>query len=118
MTYVNKRTKFLTGAITRFLGAFGLMTAVLFGAVSFSNPAEAQVVCVEHNVLVKKLKAKHSEKAVAMGLASTGAIIQIFSAKEGDTWTLVRTAPDGTSCVMAVGEAWMDVPMELAGDIS
>lgn len=82
------------------------------------SPANAQTtICVEHSILVKKLKQSHQEKPIAMGLASNGAIIEVFVSPEGDTWTVVRTTPDGTSCVLGVGEGWMEME-DIDGEIS
>lgn len=109
MSITNRRPKILAGAITCFLCAVGLMTVVLQGAAWMSTPAKAEAVCVDHAVVVKTLEVKHAEKQVAMGLAGTGVLIEVFSTKDGETWTLVRTMPDGTSCVVAAGEAWSEI---------
>tara|TARA_Y100000031_G_C8177535_1_gene364822 strand:+ start:176 stop:370 length:195 start_codon:yes stop_codon:yes gene_type:complete len=38
-------------------------------------------------------------------LASSGAVLEVLASK-GGTWTILVTQPNGTSCVVATGEAW------------
>ncbi len=33
----------------------------------------------------------------------------MFTSKSGETWTIIRTRPDGVSQVVAIGEFWEDV---------
>jgi hypothetical protein len=35
-----------------------------------------------------------------------GRLLEVFATGSGSTWTIVMTRPDGTSCVVASGEAW------------
>ena len=43
----------------------------------------------------------------------TGKLIAKVYVSQGGSWTLVYISPDGaSSCVMASGEAWHDVPWE------
>ncbi len=44
-----------------------------------------------------------------MGLTVSGGIIEVFASKEG-TWTMVITQPNGTSCLIAVGQDWENLP--------
>jgi len=34
---------------------------------------------------------------------------------EAGTWTILVTAPSGTSCAVASGEAWQSLPLTVAG---
>ena len=40
------------------------------------------------------------------GLQSNGALIQVFASKDGMTWTIISTRPDGVSCIVALGQHW------------
>ncbi|MCG8511930.1 MAG: hypothetical protein MI741_22160 [Rhodospirillales bacterium] len=95
-----------------FAGAAALATSRLFGA---TGPASAQTACAAHADVVNQLSAKHSEAPVGIGLASNGGIVQIFSSKDGATWTIVMTMPSGVSCLMAAGESWENIQPELFG---
>ncbi len=59
-----------------------------------------------HAEMMKQLDGRFSESQVAIGLASNGQLIEVFSTGDGSTWTIVITKPDGMSCVLTTGEAW------------
>jgi hypothetical protein len=40
-----------------------------------------------------------------MGLAASGSIVEILVSQTG-SWTILVTSPNGTSCVVAVGDYW------------
>ncbi len=118
MTFNRKSTNTLAAALPRTFGLIAMASALIVGAAILAPAAEARSLCVPHDKLVNQLSKRHGEKSVAMGLASNGSLMQVFSSKEGGTWTMVLTKPNGESCIMAAGESWMDVPKQLAGDIS
>ena len=91
----------------RVFGAVGVALALLL-AVTAPAPAQsqAQSVCAAHAEVAKRLGSGYSESPTAMGLASNGSVIELFSTVDGSTWTLIMTMPDGTSCTMVAGEAW------------
>ena len=68
-------------------------------------PAAAQMVCGERSVMVAVLASNYGEVPVSMGLASNGAVIEVFAAPAG-TWTIVMIRPNGLACVVAAGEGW------------
>ena len=51
----------------------------------------------------------YDEAPVAGGLAANGAVIEVFSSPDGESWSLVMTFPDGRSQVVAVGETWLSL---------
>ena len=88
------------------LGAF-TATAVAFLLLLGAPPsASAQSACTTHAEVMKQLDSRFSETPVAMGLADNGGIVEVFSTKDGITWTMVLTTPNGMSCLIASGEAW------------
>lgn len=56
--------------------------------------------------MVQHLAKKYGEKQVAMGLAVTGQLVEVFSADKG-TFTVLLSTPDGTSCVATTGHNWI-----------
>ncbi len=96
------------------LGIPILMFAFLMAAALFSNsnPANAQQVmpCATHDSIVKRLGTKFTEKPVSMGLAGDGKLLEVFAAKDGSTWSIVVTAPEGMSCIVGVGKYWHNLP--------
>ena len=51
-----------------------------------------------------------------MGLASNGGVVELFTASDGATWTLVLTMPNGLSRLVAAGESWGRLPVTIKGD--
>ena len=68
--------------------------------------------------IIEELKTRYAEKPVSRGLASGGQMVEVFSSPEGDTWTLLLTAPDGISCMMAEGQGWSSLPGPTIGRVS
>lgn len=104
--------------IIRIFGAIGLALTLLTVAAFMVRPAAAQTVCVAHADLVQQLSRKYAENPMALGLGSDGSVMELFTSKDGETWTLVRIAPDGTSCMIAGGESWTKMSTRVAGHIS
>ncbi|GLQ07712.1 hypothetical protein [Sneathiella chinensis] len=98
----------------------GLSVLVLAAAmVSFQvTDAFAQNACFERGALVKHLGLKFSEVPVAAGLAANGSVLEVFTSEDGVTWTIVLTQPNGATCVMASGQAWMGIPVKKKEKIS
>ncbi len=127
MAFPLPKAQSVAGVIIRIFGTIGLTITLLMIAAfilrpaeaqTVLRPAEAQTVCVAHVDLVKQLSRKYAEQPVAMGLASDGSVMELFTRKDGETWTLVRIMPNGTSCMMAGGESWIEMSPRAAGRIS
>ena len=71
--------------------------------------ALAQPVCGSHQSISDSLKKSDTEAPGSMGLTASGGIIEVFASQEG-TWTIVITQPNGTSCLIAVGLDWENLP--------
>ena len=88
----------------------GLVLAVLaLGPISLAaSPAEAQgrpSLCTARNALLSQLKSQYGEEPVAIGVAD-GALVELLTAKDGITWTIILTSPKGVSCLVASGDGW------------
>ncbi len=97
-----------------------LWLAALLGAAFVglhAVPSSAQTVCGEHAKLVDMLGVTYAEKAVAMGLTSTGAVIEVLTSPTG-TWSILLTYPTGLTCMVATGEKWEALPVSVAGESS
>ncbi len=95
----------------------GILVAGLIGAAALLpvQSASAQTLWIERHEIVDKLGGQYAEAPVAMGLASNGGVIELFTSADGATWTLVLTMPDGLSRIVAAGEGWTTVPIRIAG---
>ena len=72
------------------------------------DPAFAQgapAICKERDILVSQLSQKYGEVPVAIGVAD-GALIELLTARDGMTWTIILTSPKGMSCLVASGDGW------------
>lgn len=96
-----------------FLAMFMLVIAAMF-AVS----AQAQTAVASNGVpraeVVKLLGERYAEAPVSMGLARNGGVVEVFTTRDGATWTIVLTMPNGQSRVIGSGESWTSVA-QLAG---
>ncbi len=89
--------------------AFLALGLLALGALPLgSEPASAQgapALCTARDGLLTQLESKYGEVPVAIGVAE-GALIELLTAKDGITWTIILTSPQGLSCLIASGEGW------------
>ena len=102
----------------RGISAAAFTLLLLAGIAFLSTPAAAQESCGPRGEVVNLLGKQFDENTVAVGLANSGGVIEVLASDDGRTWTIVLTMPDGTSCVVASGEAWIDVLRRAKGQIS
>lgn len=88
----------------------GLMVVVAaVGIIALgTRAAYAQPSCDVRKSLLAKLDTGYDEKPVAIGLASSGNVIELLISSDG-TWTILVTKPNGIACVAAAGEEWQDL---------
>ncbi len=87
-----------------------LTTSVLILGLAAVGPpdAQAQMACGARNSVVAKLSEDYGEIRHGGGLASPTAIIEIWASEATGTWTILKTTPNGFTCIMAVGDGWQD----------
>jgi hypothetical protein len=61
--------------------------------------------CAPRELALKQLAEKWGETRRSVML-SNDRVFEVFAADESGTWTILRTTPDGLSCVMAAGVAY------------
>ena len=90
--------------------------AVLAAVSLFSSAgvASAGAACGSHDALAKSLTTKFKEARRVMGVVNAKAVMEIFMSPQG-TWTVVVTDTKGTACIIATGQDWQEVPIEMAG---
>lgn len=96
----------------------GIAAALMAGPIALPVQATqaAQSVCAERTALLSSLRREYSESPTALGLASNGSVLELLTTTDGKTWTILMTRPDGTSCVIAAGEAWESLPQVARGE--
>ena len=85
-----------------------VMGALAFLIGAHAEPAMAEqgmVPCGGRDAMAERLETGYDEKPSALGLSSTGRLIEVYTSPSG-TWSIIMTRPDGISCLVAVGESW------------
>jgi hypothetical protein len=67
--------------------------------------AMPQIPCAARIDVIKMLRERFGETPIAHGLATTGAVAEVFLGPKGN-WTIVATSPNGVSCMVGSGESW------------
>ncbi len=82
-------------------------------------PASAQTICGDRTKMIGYLGQGYREARSGIGIASNGAVVELYTAKTG-TWTMLVTRPGGPTCVMGSGENWERQlkPAPVVGDAS
>jgi hypothetical protein len=92
---------------------FAAVLAAVF-LFSSSSVASAATACGSHDALTKSLTTKFKEARRIMGVVNAKAVMEIFMSPEG-TWTVLVTDTTGIACVIASGQDWQEVPIEMTG---
>ena len=86
--------------------SIGFALITLASSVALLAPsASAQTLCGERQNFISHLGKNHHEATTAMGLTSSGKVIEVLTSEKG-SWTIIVTNPDGRSCLIAAGEDW------------
>lgn len=95
-----------------------LTTSVLILGVIATAPPDARaqsspglragMACGMRDAVIATLGDKYGEVRRGGGLAGPVAIFEIWASEATGTWTILKTTPNGLTCVMAVGEGWHD----------
>jgi hypothetical protein len=70
--------------------------------------ASAQVACGSRDALVAKLSENYGEVRRGGGISSPTEIFEIWASEATGSWTILKSTPNGLSCIMAVGVGWQD----------
>ncbi len=110
------KTNGKTLEIMPLIAAFALAALALgFGAATArAEGTRPEPACGARDAVVRTLNSKYAERPVSMGLAANGNVVEVMSSPEG-TWTIVMTAPNGLTCLIAAGDYWQEMPEKVAG---
>ena len=81
-----------------------MMLASAFALLA--TAAAAQSPCNQRKEVIGHLAKKYGEVPIAVGVTNKGGLVEVLSTGDGNTWTIIVSTPDGTSCLVAAGEAW------------
>jgi hypothetical protein len=65
--------------------------------------------CDQRTKVLGHLAQKYKEAPIAVGVTSSGGIVEVLTTGDGDTWTIILSTPNGTSCLVAAGEGWRTI---------
>ena len=99
-------------AQTRSLSLVAALAAI--SLASIAGIAEAAPQCSSHDKIADALGNKFKETRRVMGVVNSTAVMEIFMSPQG-TWTVVVTDTRGMACIIATGQDWQEVPIEMAG---
>ena len=76
------------------------------------SSARIRFSSISHNwrSIYKQLSRTYGEIRKGAGLAGQAALFEIWASEATGTWTILKTSPNCTACIMAVGEGWQDDP--------
>ncbi len=81
--------------------------AALLGPVGAHAQTKSQtLLCDQRASIIGHMAEKYREAPVAIGVTSTGSIVEVLTTGDGTTWTIIVSNPNGTSCLIAAGEGW------------
>jgi hypothetical protein len=86
-----------------FVLSFGLGAMLLAGHRAL---AETPATCAPHDVVERQLQRRYGETRQMIALAGPQVLVELYASRQGGTWTLTVTSPDGTSCLAGSGDAY------------
>ncbi len=85
--------------------------AATAASLAFSSArADQPTSCFKRDDLLTYLSSNFKETPIAVGLTDAGMLLEVFSSKRGETWTVAVTTPTGLTCLMATGQDWQLAP--------
>ncbi len=91
-----------------FITTAGLAAGLLFSAFAQAQQVQSGSICGERSKFLTHLGKNHQEAPTAMGVTSSGRMLEVLTSTNG-TWTILVTHPNGTTCIVTAGQAWENV---------
>lgn len=82
------------------------VSLMLFSLPALAQSPIAEVICAPTEQMEKRLKHNMGHERSASGLRGPEEIMEVWVGPSDD-WTLVARYPTGMSCILAMGEVWM-----------
>jgi hypothetical protein len=74
--------------------------------------AHAQSSCGDRTAMVEQLSRTYGETRKGAGLVGQTALFEVWASDATGSWTILKTYPNGTACLVAAGENWRaDAPV-------
>ncbi|MEM8730352.1 MAG: hypothetical protein AAGF79_10590 [Pseudomonadota bacterium] len=62
--------------------------------------------CAPRSQVLERLASGFGETRQSIGLGSNNAVVEVFASDQTGSWTITVTMPDGTTCLVAAGNAF------------
>ena len=69
--------------------------------------------CDKRAKVLGHLAQKYREAPIAVGVTNSGGLVEVLTTGDGNTWTIIVSNPDGMSCLVAAGEGWRKINIDL-----
>jgi hypothetical protein len=86
---------------------------IVIGLCLASLPAAAtnpSSVCGARDEILARLSKDFREVPSAVGITDSGELVQVLTSPGGTTWSIMVSAPNGVSCLVAAGKDWQEKP--------
>ena len=93
-----------------------LVIAVFVGFTAYLAAAAQAASCETRDKITAQLNDIYGESRLGMGIAGETSIFEVWTSDATGSWTILETTLDGLTCVIAVGEGWIDEEPMLAGE--
>ena len=93
-----------------------LLLSIGFGIVGLAAQ-QAQATpnyCAARDVVTEQLATHFGEVRQAQGLAREDQLIEVYASPDTGSWTITVTYADGTTCLVAAGQAYQYLGLPLA----
>ena len=80
------------------------------GTAAYAVSPIGEVLCAPSDELARRLTQQYGETRLATGVRDPEQVMEVWTSKKSDDWTLVMTYASGTSCIVAMGEAFIMTP--------
>ncbi len=84
----------------------GLVLSVVASSGNAVAAQPDQTNCTDRSRALSHLSKTYQEEPVAMGLASSGGVVEVLTNDKGSSWSIIVTLPTGVTCLVASGEGW------------
>ena len=86
--------------------AVTIAVAAMSAEPAWAQTPGGQMICGKRNDILRQLDEKYGETRRSLGLAQGRGVVELYASDETGSWTILLTNPQGTTCMMAAGEAF------------
>jgi len=90
------------------MSRFAFTAGAAVATLAFAGSAIAAPVCSARSDILTKLANSYHEQPASVALTSDGRLLEVLKSDDAKTWSILLTAPNGVSCLVAAGESWQD----------